>query len=214
MTIRVLLVDDHELIRQGLARAVEREDDMEVLGHAGSVAEAVAMWRALRPDVVITDLQLPDGSGLEIVRTLRTESDQVGIVVLTMHAGDAQVFAALEAGASAFMGKERRGSEVVSTARHTATAPRSFLSPGLTESMMRRAGVASTRLTEREHQILALVADGLGTAAIAGRLYLGESTVKTHLNRVYRKLGVANRTQALAAAVRLGLLLDHHAVAG
>jgi DNA-binding NarL/FixJ family response regulator len=214
MTIRVLLVDDHELIRQGLARAFERETDVEVVGHASSVAEGLAMSRGLRPDVVITDLQLPDGSGLEVVRTLRAESDQVGIVVLTMHAGDAQVFSAMEAGASAFLGKERRASEVVSTARHSAMAPRSFLSPGLTETMMRRASVASTRLTTREQQILQLVADGLGTADIAGRAYLGESTVKTHLNRIYRKLGVANRTQALAAAVRLGLLLDHHAVAG
>lgn len=214
MTNRVLLVDDHELIRQGLARAFEREEDMEVIGHASSVAEGIAMWRALRPDVVITDLQLPDGSGLDIVRTLRADSGQVGIVVLTMHAGDAHVFSAMEAGASAFLGKECRGSEVVSTARHSAMAPRSFLSPGLTATMMRRASVASTRLTSREQQILQLVADGLGTADIARRAYLGESTVKTHLGRIYRKLGVANRTQALAAAVRLGLLLDHRAEAG
>ncbi|TIC81302.1 response regulator transcription factor [Nocardioides sp. GY 10113] len=211
MTTRVLLADDHELIRQGLARAVEREGDMEVVGHAGSVAEALAAWRALRPDVVVTDLQLPDGSGLDVVRSVRAESERVGIVVLTMHTGDAQVFAAMEAGASAFLGKESRGAEVVSTARHSATAPRAFLSPGLTRSVLRREAVASTRLTAREREILRLVADGLGTADIARRAHLGESTVKTHLNRVYRKLGVANRTQALAAAVRLGLLLDHAA---
>ena len=214
MTIRVLLVDDHELIRQGLARAVERAGDMEVVGQAATVAEALAAWRALRPDVVVTDLQLPDGSGLAIVRTARSESEEVGLVVLTMHAGDAQVFAAMEAGASAFLGKETRGSEVVSTARHAAAAPRGFLSPSLTASMMRRADVASTRLTKREQEILRAVADGLATADIAQRLFLGESTVKTHLNRIYRKLGVANRTQALAAAVRLGLLLDDYAVAG
>ncbi len=214
MTHRVLLVDDHELIRQGLARAFEREEDMEVVGHAGTVAEAISAWGALRPGVVITDLQLPDGSGLDVVRAVRAEAADVGLVVLTMHAGDAQVFAAMEAGASAFLGKDRRAAEVVSTARHSAMAPRTFLSPGLTETMLRRAAVASSRLTEREQQILRLVAEGLGTADIARRAYLGESTVKTHLNRVYRKLGVSNRTQALAAAVRLGLLIDTQAAAG
>jgi DNA-binding NarL/FixJ family response regulator len=214
MTIRVLLVDDHELIRQGLARAVERTDDLEVIGQAATVAEALAMWRALRPDVIITDLQLSDGSGLQVVRTVRTESVEVGIVVLTMHGGDAQVFAAMEAGASAFLGKESRGSEVVGAARHAAAAPRSFVSPSLTETMLRPSSAASSRLTTREMEVLRLVVDGLGTADIARRLFLGESTVKTHLNRVYRKLDVANRTQAVTAAVRLGLLLDHYPVAG
>lgn len=214
MTTRVLLIDDHELIRQGLARAFDRDPGLEVVGQAASVREALAAWRALAPDVVVTDLQLPDGTGFDIVRAVRADSNDVGIVMLTMHAGDAQVLAAMEAGASAFLGKECRGSEVAGVVRQAARTPRSFSSPTLAAAVMHRADVAGARLTEREQRVLELVADGLATPEIAKRLYLGESTVKTHLNRIYRKLGVANRTQALATAVRLGLLLDRVPSAG
>lgn len=207
MTTRVLLVDDHELIRQGLARAFERDPGMSVIGQAGSVAEALSAWRALRPDVVVTDLQLPDGTGLDIVRALRSESTDVGLVMLTMHAADAQMFSAMEAGASAFLGKEARGAEVVAAARHSANAPLSFLSPGLTAAVMRRASIAAARLTAREQEVLELLADGFGSAEIAARLYLGESTAKTHIARIYRKLGANNRAQALMAAMNMGLLL-------
>jgi DNA-binding NarL/FixJ family response regulator len=207
MTTTVLLVDDHELIRQGLARAFERTDDLEVVAQAATVSEALAAYAAHRPDVVVTDLQLPDGSGLDLVRAVRLDSDAVGLVLLTMHTADAQVFAAMEAGASAFLGKETRGEEVLRVVMHAAAAPRSFVAPGLTSSLLRRGAAAATRLTPRELEILRLVADGLGTKDIAGRLYLGESTVKTHLNRIFRKLGVANRTQALAEANKLGLLV-------
>ena len=123
MTTRVLLVDDHELIREGLARAFERDAGMSVIGQAGSVAEALSAWRALRPDVV-TDLQLPDGSGLGIVRAVRSDSADVGLVMLTMHAADAQMLAAMEVGASAFLGKEARGTEVVAAAAHAVKASR------------------------------------------------------------------------------------------
>ena len=139
MGTTVLLVDDHELIRQGLARAFERDADMTVVGQAGSVAEGVSAWQALTPDVVVTDLQLPDGHGLEIVRAVRALSDSTGLVVLTMHAGDDQIFAAMEAGASAFVGKDSKATEVVSAAKHAAVAPRTFLCAGLSAAMMRRA---------------------------------------------------------------------------
>ena len=207
MATTVLLVDDHELIRQGLARAFERTEGLEVVAQAATVAEALAAYAAHRPDAVVTDLQLPDGTGLDVVRAVRRDSDSVGLVLLTMHTADAQVFAAMEAGASAFLGKESRGQEVVRVAEHAAAAPRSFVAPGLTGSMLRRGAAAATRLTPRELAILRLVADGLGTSDIAARLYLGESTVKTHLNRIFRKLGVANRTQAVAEANKLGLLV-------
>ena len=104
MSLTVLLVDDHELIRQGLAHAFERDEQMTVVGQAGTVTEAVARWHALRPDVVVTDLQLPDGTGLDLLRTIRAESTDVALVMLTLHSGDAQIFAAMEAGASAFLG--------------------------------------------------------------------------------------------------------------
>ena len=131
MSTTVLLVDDHELIRQGLARAFERDDDMTVVGQAGSVTEALSAYADLQPDVVVTDLQLPDGHGLDVVRAVRASSDTTGLVVLTMHAGDDQIFAAMEAGASAFVGKDSRAAEVVSAARHAAVAPRTFLCAGL-----------------------------------------------------------------------------------
>jgi DNA-binding NarL/FixJ family response regulator len=211
MGTTVLLVDDHELIRQGLARAFERAEGLEVVAQAATVAEALAAYAAHRPDAVVTDLQLPDGTGLDIVRAVRQDSDAVGIVLLTMHTADAQVFAAMEAGASAFLGKETRGQEVARVVANAVAAPRSFVAPGLTGSLLRRGAVLAARLTPREQEILRLVADGLGTSDIAGRLYLGESTVKTHLNRIFRKLGVSNRTQALAAAMRLGLLVEGRA---
>src|SRR6478672_6343004 len=191
MSTTVLLVDDHELIRQGLAA-----------------------WKNLRPDVVVTDLQLPDGSGLDIVRSLRAESPEVGLVMLTMHAGDAQIFAAMEAGASSFLSKEARGSEVVGAAAHAAKAPRSFLCSGLTGAVMRRASTAATRLTAREQAVLELLAEGLNAGEIAGRLYLGESTVKTYIAHVYDKLGASNRAQALVTAMRRGLLIDALTAAG
>lgn len=207
MSTTVLLVDDHELIRQGLARAFERDDDMTVVGQAGTVAEGIAAFTSLRPDVVVTDLQLPDGHGLDVVRAVREESDSTGVVVLTMHAGDDQIFAAMEAGASAFVGKDTKATEVVSAARHAAVAPRTFLCSGLNAAMMRRAsGPATPKLSSREEEVLALLADGLGTGEIAGKLYMSESTAKTHITHIYQKLGAANRAQALVTAMRMGLL--------
>ncbi|TIC84127.1 response regulator transcription factor [Nocardioides sp. GY 10127] len=208
MSLRVLLVDDHELIRSGLTRAFERAGGWEVVGEASSVAEGLHAAAALRPDVVVTDLQLPDGTGIDVVRALRAGSEEVGLVVLTMHVADAQVLAAMEAGASAFLGKETRGGDVVAAAAQAARDPEGFVSPRLAGAVRRRAATGATRLTDRETDVLRCVAEGLGTADIAARLYLGESTVKTHLNRIFRKLEVRNRTQALAAAHRAGLLLD------
>jgi DNA-binding NarL/FixJ family response regulator len=209
MVTTVLLIDDHELIRQGLARAFERDPDMTVIGQAGSVEEGIAAWQELQPNVVVTDLQMPGGSGLDVVRAIRAISDATGVVVLTMHAGDDRIFAAMEAGASAFVGKDTRATEVVSAAKHAAVAPRTFLCAGLSQAVMRRAtSPAPPKLSGREAEVLALLADGLGTGEIAGSLYMSESTAKTHITHIYQKLGAANRAQALVAAMRLGLL-DH-----
>jgi DNA-binding NarL/FixJ family response regulator len=211
MGTTVLLVDDHELIRQGLARAFERDVDMTVIGQAGTVDEGISFWDDLHPDVVVTDLQMPGGSGLDVVRAIRAKSNTTGVVVLTMHAGDDQIFAAMEAGASAFVGKDTRATEVVSAAKHAAVAPRTFLCAGLSQAVMRRAtSPAPPKLSGREAEVLALLADGLGTGEIAGSLYMSESTAKTHITHIYQKLGAANRAQALVTAMRLGLL-DHAA---
>ncbi|RYB96370.1 response regulator transcription factor [Nocardioides glacieisoli] len=211
MGTTVLLVDDHELIRQGLARAFERDDEMSVVGQAGSLQEGVSAWETLQPDVVVTDLQLPDGHGLDVVRAIRATSDTTGVVVLTMHAGDDHIFAAMEAGASAFVGKDTRAAEVVSAAKHAAVAPRTFLCAGLSQAVMRRAtSPAPPKLSGREAEVLTLLADGLGTGEIASSLYMSESTAKTHITHIYQKLGAANRAQALVTAMRMGLL-DHAA---
>ncbi|MGY2704084.1 response regulator [Nocardioides sp. HB32] len=206
MTTSVLLVDDHELIRNGLAAVLDLEPDLDVLGTAGTVAEALAAYEDLRPGVVITDLQLPDGTGLDIVRAVRRTDLATGLVVLTLHSGDDQIFAAMEAGASGFVGKDAPAAEVVRTARHAAVAPRSFVCSGLSEVVLRRAGSGSTRLSEREHEVLLLLADGVGTAGIAERLFMSESTAKSHIGHIYQKLGVSNRAQALVTAMRVGLL--------
>lgn len=209
MSTTVLLVDDHELIRQGLARAFERDSETSVIGQAGNVADALIAFEQLRPSVVVTDLQLPDGHGLDIVRAIRATDVTTGVVVLTMHAGDDQIFAAMEAGASGFVGKDSKAAEVVSAAKHAAVAPRTFLCTGLSEAMMRRAtGPVTPKLSRREEEVLALLADGLGTGEIAARLFMSESTAKTHITHIYQKLGAANRAQALVAAMRMGLL-DH-----
>jgi DNA-binding NarL/FixJ family response regulator len=203
---RVLLVDDHDLIRDGLGMVFAQEPDMEVVGAAKTVGEALRMHADLAPDVIVTDLQLQDGTGLDVVRAARRDGGGTGLVVLTMHAGDEQIFAAMEAGASAFVGKDAPSTEVVKAARHAAVSPRSFLCAGLAGAVMRRTSSESTRLTTREHDVLVLLADGLSAAEIGGRLHLSESTVKSHVAHIYQKLGAANRAQALVTAMRIGLL--------
>jgi DNA-binding NarL/FixJ family response regulator len=206
MSSTVLLVDDHELIRQGLRRAFERTDDFTVIGEAGSVAEAVAAANAQQPDVVVVDVRLPDGNGLDVARTLREHNDSVGIVVLTMYAGDEQLFGALEAGASAFVAKDAPAEDVVSAARHAVVSPRSFSAADLAEAMRRRLTPSGPQLSPREREVLQLLADGLGVAAIARQLYISESTTKTHISKLYEKLGAGNRAQALMTSMRLGLI--------
>jgi DNA-binding NarL/FixJ family response regulator len=203
---RVLLVDDHDLIRDGLMGVFALEPNMQVVGTARTVATALQKYDELRPDVVVTDLQMQDGTGLDIVREVRKNGGNAGVVVLTMHSGDEQIFAAMEAGASAFVGKDAPSAEVVKAARHSAVSPRSFLCAGLTDAMLRRATAVATQLTGREHDVLKLLADGLSAAEIGARIHLSESTVKSHLAKIYQKLGVTNRAQALVTAMRIGLL--------
>jgi DNA-binding NarL/FixJ family response regulator len=203
---RVLIADDHELIRDGLAGVFDLEEDMTVVGLAATVAQAIRTFTDLQPHVVIADLQLQDGTGLDIVRAIRKVSNTVGLIVLTMHSGDDQIFAAMEAGASGFVGKDAPSGEVVRAARHAVVSPRSFVCAGLVGAMMRRGASESTRLSEREHEVLTLLADGLGAAAIGEKLYLSESTAKSHIARIYQKLGASNRAQALVTAMRIGLL--------
>ena len=204
--IRVLLIDDHELIRNGLGAVIDLEDDMDVVGTSATVQAGIAAANELAPDVIITDLQLQDGTGLDVVRTLRKQSDTIGLVVLTMHSGHEQIFAAMQAGASGFVGKDAPAAEVIKAARHAAVSPKAFVCAGLVGAMMRRQTGESTALTEREHDVLLLLAEGYNAAAIGQKLYLSESTTKSHIAKIYQKLGAANRAQALVTAMRIGLL--------
>jgi DNA-binding NarL/FixJ family response regulator len=201
----VLLVDDHELIRQGLRQNFERDPGFEVVGEAGSAAEAEQLVAALSPDVVIMDIRLPDANGLDATRALRARHPDLGIVVLTMYAGDEQVIGALDAGASAFIPKSAPAQEVMAAARHAAVAPGTFSAADLA-GVLRRASTSRVQLTAREREVLGLLAQGLPVAAIAKQLFISQSTTKSHIARLYEKLEAGNRAHAMVNAMRLGLL--------
>jgi DNA-binding NarL/FixJ family response regulator len=205
---RVLLIDDHDLIRRGLAHAFERHDDFEVAGQAASVAEGLRQFEALTPDVVITDVRLPDGTGLDLVRQIRAAGHETGVVVLTMYAGDEQLFAALEAGASAFVAKDAPSDEVVAAARHAMVSPRSFTAADLAGAMRRKMTPSGPQLTQREAEVLSLLARGFNVSAIARAIFVSDSTAKTHISKIYEKLGASNRADAIMKAVRSGLLAE------
>jgi DNA-binding NarL/FixJ family response regulator len=190
--ITILIVDDHELIRQGLRRAFERVGDFDVVGEAANIADATKLLTSLTPNVVVFDVRLPDGSGIDAAQRARAAYPDMGIVILTMYAGDQQLFDALEAGASAFVPKNAPAEDVVAA--------------DLAEAMKRKLSPSGPKLSPREREVLQLLADGLGVAQISRQLYISESTTKTHISKLYEKLGAGNRAQALMSALRLGLL--------
>lgn len=203
---RVVLVDDHDLIRQGLRRAFDRTGEFEVVGEAGTLADARKSIALSEPNVVVLDIRLPDGNGLELAKDLRDASDRLGIVMLSMYAGDEYLFGALDAGASAFVPKDAPAEEVMAAARHAAASPGSFTAANLADAMKRRMNPTGPQLSPREREVLNLLADGLGVAEISKKLYISQSTTKTHVGKLYEKLGAANRAQALMTALRLGLI--------
>ena len=206
MAVTILLVDDHALIRQGLRRAFEQSEDLVVVAEASNLAQARALQHTHHPDVAVVDVNLGDGNGIEFVAEMRARRPEMGLVVLTMYAEDEHVFAALEAGASAFVLKGAPAGDVVAAARQAARAPTAVTAADLAGAMRRRLQSPAVHLTPREQQILQLLATGTSVAAMAGDLYISQSTAKTHVSRLYDKLGARNRTQAVMAAVRLGLV--------
>jgi len=202
VAISVLLVDDHELIRQGLRRAFERDGDFEVAGEAASLSDARRLLSLLSPDVVILDVRLPDGNGLEACRKVRADHPDMGIVILTMYAGDDQLFEALEAGASAFVPKNAPSEDVVAAARHAKSSPHSFTANDLNEAMKRKLSPSGPQLSPREREVLALIAEGATNGQIAARLVITQDTAKSHVKRILRKLGAGNRVEAAAIYLR------------
>jgi len=203
----VLIVDDHHLIRGGLRMAFDRTEDLKVVGEASSVAEALAALDELSPEVLVTDVGLPDGDGISLVRRARRSHPELGIVVLTMYTTDKELFAALESGASAFVGKDAPAHEVVAAARHAAVSPSTFIGPGLADAIRRRQQEpARPKLSARELEVLQLLVNGFAVGQIGRRLFISESTAKTHVATIYKKLDVGNRAQAVVRALQLDLV--------
>ena len=202
----MLLVDDHELIRRGLREAFAADGAFRVVGEAGTLAAARLQAGELRPTVVVLDVHLPDGSGLDLARDLRADAPGLGIVVLTMSATDEHLLGALEAGASAFVLKSAPVTAVLAAAHQAATAPHTFSAADLAGALQRRTAPPAPTLSAREHAVLLLLSEGLTLATIAQRLFLSASSAKADTARLYQKLQATNRSQAMVEAVRLGLL--------
>lgn len=208
--ISLLLVDDHAVVRHGLRGFLELQPDLVVAGEASSGPEGVELARRLKPDVVLLDLVMPGGGGVEALRSLRLEVREARVLVLTSFADDAQVFAAMEAGADGYLLKDVSPDALAAAVREVH-AGRPALGPAVAERLMRRAGgdpgdprLAS--LTRRERDVLRLMVDGLANKLIARRLSITEKTVKTHVSSILGKLGVQDRTQASVLALRAGLV--------
>jgi DNA-binding NarL/FixJ family response regulator len=204
--ITVALVDDHTLVREGLCRMLDGEDDTVVVAQGATVAEGRALLATTPFDVLVVDVTLPDGSGLDLAATARARSDVVGIVVLTMHSDDDTLLRALDAGASAFLHKTAAFDEILEAIRRSHAHPEVFSASGLAGALRRHAHADKPHLTPRESEVLTQLSEGRSVAQVAHLLHMSESTVKTHFAKLYDKLGAANRTQAVMAAVRLGLV--------
>ncbi|WP_017972759.1 response regulator [Actinopolyspora halophila] len=204
MPVRVLLVDDHEVVRRGLRDLLDTEEDVEVVGEAGGVDEALVRTGADRPDVAVVDMRLPDGDGLDLCRRLRASDDPPHCLVLTAFDDEQALVGAINAGASGYLLKQVRGQDLINAVREVA-AGRSLLDPVTTRRVLDRLREGDGgehdelgNLTEQEHRVLELIGEGLSNRGIAERLFLAEKTVKNYVTSVLAKLGMERRTQAAA----------------
>lgn len=205
--IRVLLVDDHAVVRQGLRAFLQLQPDIAVAGEAGSGQAALAEAAASQPDVVLMDLLMPDGDGAEAIRALATAAPRARVLVLSSFADDDRVFPAMEAGAAGYLLKDVDPDRLAEAIREVHRG-RPALHPDVAERLMRRVADpgGGSRLTPREREVLQLVVEGFANKQIARRLRITEKTVKTHVSSVLQKLGVADRTAAAVLAIRQGLV--------
>ncbi len=206
--VTVFLLDDHEVVRQGLRTVLERSGDIKVIGESGSAVEAASRIPALKPDVAILDGRLPDGSGVDVCREIRSVDPSIRALILTSYDDDEALFAAIMAGAAGYILKQVTGSDLVSTIKKVA-AGQSLIDPSLTARVLDRLREGDqtpdelAELTEREREVLALIAEGLTNKQIGERIFLAEKTVKNYVSSVLTKLGLERRTQAAALAARL-----------
>jgi DNA-binding NarL/FixJ family response regulator len=206
VTVRVLVVDDHPVVRSGLRALLEGQDDLEVSGEAADGAEALAAVAADPPDVVLLDLRMPVVDGVTVIERLRDSSPQVRVLVLTTYDADADIVRAVDAGATGYLLKDAPREELFRAVRAAARGE-PVLAPAVAARLMRRTTVSALPTpTDRELDVLGLVAQGLTNRAIARRLRVSEATVKTHLVHVFAKLGVDDRTAAVTTALERGLL--------
>jgi DNA-binding NarL/FixJ family response regulator len=202
--LSVLVIDDHESVRAGIKAALSRAGHVCV-GEAGSISEARAQIAHTNPQVIVVDLSLPDGNGLEIVQWARSISERIGIVVLTLNPAQDFLLTVMKSGASAFVEKSAPLAELISAIEHSFIAPLSFSAQGISRVM--KKDHEANALTTREIQVLEKLSDGLSASSIGLELFITEATVKTHLASIYRKLDSKNRIQAIIAAKKIGLLL-------
>ncbi|WP_040156151.1 response regulator [Mobilicoccus massiliensis] len=204
--IRILVADDHPVVRAGLVALLDSEDDLTVVGQAATADAAVDAAVELAPDVVLMDLQFGVGrGGADATRAIRSAAGAPRVLILTNYDTDADILGAVEAGASGYLLKDAPPEELIAAVRASA-AGESALAPAVATRLLDRMAHPRVELTPRETEVLQLVADGSSNATIARRLYLTEATVKSHLVRIFTKLDVTSRTQAVAAARRSGAI--------
>jgi len=202
--MKILIVDDHQIVREGISNLAKREG-LDVVGEASNREEAIALIAATSPDVITVDLSLPDGSGLEIVKFARKNDQKMGIVVISILDDDSNLIACMNAGASGFVSKTSTLDDILAAIQSAARSPLSFTSKGLVRAV--NSKVYKGTLTSRELEIIAKLPSGLSGEELAKDLFITESTLKTHLSSIYRKLQVRNRTGAVSEAKRRGLIV-------
>jgi DNA-binding NarL/FixJ family response regulator len=206
--IRVFLLDDHEVVRRGVADVLSSDPDITVVGEAKNAAEAMSRVPALRPDVAVLDVRLPDGDGVTVCRDLRAQLPELGVVMLTSYSDDEALFQAIMAGAAGYLLKQILGQDLV-TAVRTVAAGGSLLDPTATSAVLARMRRATepagplAALSEQERTVLTLIGEGLTNRQIGERMFLAEKTVKNYVSHLLGKLGMARRTQAAILATEL-----------
>jgi NarL family two-component system response regulator LiaR len=207
MSIRILIVDDHGVVRQGIRMYLSLDPELEVVGEATNGVEAVNLARQLKPDVVLMDLLMPEMDGIAATAAIRHELPDTEVIALTSVLEDQAIYRAMRAGAIGYLLKNTKADELVQAIK-AAAAGQVQLSPEVARQLMREVGVPDSpeKLTERETEVLRLLAQGKSNKEIGATLVIGEKTVKTHVSNILSKLGVSSRTQAALYAVRVGLV--------